>query len=211
MTPLRRWMEAVHIVAAGLWAGVVIATGAAAAIIFPTVRGLEPTVGTYPNYSGEHWRLLAGQVAARLFAVGDIVQFICAMLTGVSLAIIALQRDAWASRTIILARLTVYAAVLMLVAYAVLVLGHRMNTNLAEYWAAAKIGDNQTAASARQAFQKDHGPASAVMGSTAAGVFVLTVLGVVGATSRPAAASASPPLQAPPRLETPDLARRASR
>ncbi|MEM8758026.1 MAG: hypothetical protein AAGF47_09625 [Planctomycetota bacterium] len=211
MTPLRRMLETVHVTAAGLWCGATAMTGAAAAIIFPKVRDLDPTLATYPDYTGEHWRLAAGQVAARLFTVGDAVGFVCAMLAGVSLVLVAAGRDAWRTRAITLTRLTVFSAALGLIAYNLLVLGARMNTNLGAYWRAAAAGENEAAAAAQQAFMADHGPASAVLVAMTLATLALTITGTLGATATPRDDESAGPRNSSikpssPRLEKPALA-----
>ncbi len=203
--PLRRFLEAVHLTAAGLWLGVAVATGAAAAIIFPTVRDLEPTLAAYPEYTGEHWRLAAGHVAARLFAFGDIVGFFCLMLAGLSLCIIAAMRHVWIrTPRITLARLASLGLAILASGYNVFILGPRMNTNLREYWQAAEAGDNPAAQAAQQAFMADHDPASVALAAVAIAAFALTVTGAMGITAKPR--SAQTPSDPPSRLETPELA-----
>lgn len=204
MHPLRRFLEVVHLIAAGLWLGVAVATGAAAAIIFPTVRDFEPTLATYPDYTGEHWRLLAGHVAARIFAVGDIVGFFCLMLTGLSLCIIAAMRHIWIQiPRITLARLAALGLAILAAGYNIFVLGPRMNRNLTDYWNAAAAGDNAAATIARDAFMADHTPASNTLAAIAIAALALTVTAAMAITAKPRSAAQLPK---PQRLETPELA-----
>ncbi len=205
MPPLRRFLEAVHLTAAGLWLGVAVATGAAAAIIFPTVRDLDPTLAAYPDYTGEHWRLAAGHIAARLFAFGDIVAFFCLMLTGLSLAIVAAMRHVWIrTPRITLVRLAALGLAILAAGYNIFILGPRMNGNLSDYWNAAAAGDNDAALAAQQAFMADHTPASNTLAAIAIAALALTITGAMALTAKPRATS----LPSPPRLETPSLATR---
>lgn len=204
MLPLRRFLEIVHIAAAGLWLGVAIATGAAAAIIFPTVRDLDPTLAGYTGYDGEHWRLAAGHIAAKLFAFGDIVGFFCLMLAGLSLCIIAAMPHVWIQTPrITLARLSALGAAILASGYNIFILGPRMNTNLQTYWQAAATGDNTAALAAQQAFMADHTPASNTLAAVAIAALALTITAAMAATAKPRAGGATKPAQ---RLQPPALA-----
>lgn len=203
MPPLRRFLEVVHLTAAGLWLGVAVATGAAAAIIFPTVKDLEPTLAVYPDYTGEHWRLAAGHIAARLFAFGDVVGFFCLMLAGLSLCIIAAMRHVWIrTPRITLARLAALGLAILAAGYNIFILGPRMNSNLSDYWTAAAAGDSDAALAAQQAFMADHTPASNTLAAIAIAALALTITGAMALTAKPRA-TAEPK---PSRLETPSLA-----
>ncbi|MGP1271979.1 MAG: DUF4149 domain-containing protein [Phycisphaerales bacterium] len=208
MTPLRRWLEVAHITTAGLWTGAVAMTGAAAAVIFPTVKAIDPTLPAYTEYAGEHWRLAAGLVAARIFAIGDIVQFIAALVTGVSLAIIALSRSAWATRVTTFFRLVAFGIALLLLAYNLFVLGPRMNGHLTDYWTAARAGQNEQAERARNAFMDDHGPATNTLAGTVLATLVLTAVGVASVSRAARSDVAGPPREGAP--EPPALLRRKS-
>ncbi|MEM0915299.1 MAG: hypothetical protein AAGK09_11900 [Planctomycetota bacterium] len=203
MPPLRRFLEVVHMTAAGLWLGVAVGTGAAAAILFPTLKELEPTLATYPDYTGEHWRLAAGHVAARLFAFSDVVGFFCLMLAGLTLCIIAATRQVWIQTPrITLARLSSLGLAILASGYNIFILAPRMNGNLDDYWTAAAAGDNEAALAAQQAFMADHTPASNTMAAVAIAALALTMTGAMALTAKPRAAAAPKPS----RLETPALA-----
>jgi hypothetical protein len=157
----------------GLWVGTLGMAGAAAAIIFPTMRELEPTLGAYPMYTEPHWRLAAGHVAAKLFFVSDLVQLVCAPLAGLSLVLIVLRKLApWPSR-LVAARLVLLTLVMALVSYRFFVLAPRMDRELAIYRSAATAGDMTRADEHLAAFNADHPTASRVM----SGTFALTLLG----------------------------------
>ncbi|MEO1585061.1 MAG: hypothetical protein AAFR96_10900 [Planctomycetota bacterium] len=207
MPPLRRCLEIVHAAAAALWFGVAVATAAAAAIIFPTVRDLDPTLATYPDYTGEHWRLAAGHIAAKLFAFGDVVGFICLMLAGFSLTIIAATRHAWASAPkVTFARLASLGTAVLAAGYNLFILGPRMNGNLQDYWAAAAAGNNAEALTAQQAFMADHAPASNTLAAIAIAALALVVTSALALTASPAKATKPAPAKPTSPLETPELA-----
>lgn len=191
-------------------------TGGAAAIIFPSVKSLEPVLPGYPDYTGEHWRLAAGFVAARIFALSDIVQFVCAVVTGATLLIVAASADVWRARIATFLRLSAFGAALLLLAYNFFLLAPRMNTNLDNYWTAAETGDNEAALDAQQAFMRDHGPATRTMAGTMVATLLLTGIGVAAVASSPQDKAVGPRNSrrgntGEPRLQPPDLLRGAKR
>ncbi|RNC81928.1 MAG: hypothetical protein ED559_09130 [Phycisphaera sp.] len=138
-------------------------TGAAAAVIFPVVKTLDPTLPEYAAYTGPHWRLAAGHVASRIFLISDAVQLGCIIITGLTLGVIALSAEAWAKPIVTGLRIISLLAAISLMTYSFAFLGPRMNTNMVNYWDAAKTGDNESALAHQQAFDKDHPTASRVM------------------------------------------------
>jgi hypothetical protein len=178
-----------HIVAMGLWVGSLGMTGAVAAIIFPAMKSLEPTLGAYALYSEQHWRLAAGHVASRVFFVSDIVQLFCAPLAGIALVLLVLRkRVPWPSR-LIAARLVVLTLLMALLSYRFFVLAPRMDRALSDYRAAASEGEMDSASAHLLAFNTDHPIASRVLTAT----FVISLtglgLGAWSASSRFRAAS----------------------
>lgn len=217
MSPYRRFLETLHLTAAGLWLGAVAMTGAAAAIIFPTMRDLDPTLPAYEAFTGPHWRLAAGQVASKLFFIADAVQLGCIIICGLTLGIIALAADAWRRPIAMALRLIALFAAVGLMTYSFARLGPRMNSNMYAYWAAAQAGDTETALIHQEAFDQDHPTASRVMVGSLACALVLMTAGAFSATGagggRPIRNDrASQDSTAPKRtLETPSLARGGGR
>jgi len=181
MSRWRRPVETLHIVALGVWLGVLLATGAAAAVLFPTMRDLEPTLGAFAAYEGEHWRLAAGVPAARLFAIADVVQFVCAAIVLVTMAIGLMG---WLGRGVVSGLRTVaVGGALIAFSYGFFVVGNEMTRELQAYWAAAKAGEMQRANEAQARFTGMHPTASRTMGVTAALVAVGFVAGTWQATA----------------------------
>lgn len=159
----------------GIWVGTLGMAGASAAIIFPTMRSLEPTLGAYPLYTEPHWRLAAGHVAAKLFFASDLVQLVCAPLGGLALVLMVLKKAVpWPSR-LIAARLVVLTLLMAVLSYRFFVLAPRMDRDLSLYRAAASTGEMEPAAQHLAAFNVDHPTASRIMTTT----FVLALLGLV--------------------------------
>src|SRR5689334_8572235 len=66
MTRGRRIVESVHIAVLGVWAGALVLAGAAAAIVFPVMKSLDPKLPGFSKYDGPHWMLAGGQVGQRV-------------------------------------------------------------------------------------------------------------------------------------------------
>ena len=172
----------------GLWVGSLGMAGATAAIVFPEMRALEPTLGAYPLYTEPHWRLAAGHIAAKVFFASDLVQLVCAPLAGMALALLVLRkRVAWPSR-LIAGRLFVLTLLMALLSYRFFVLAPRMDRELSLYRAAAIAGDTARAETHQAAFNADHPTASRVMSATFALAFVAFSLGAWSASTGPASA-----------------------
>ncbi len=157
-----------HVAALGVWLGVVLMSGAAAAIIFPTVKALAPSVPAYAGYAGEHWMLVAGRVAQRVFLAGDVAQFACACGAGLGLLFARPFGHVWWRRVATALRLTLLCGAVTALAYQLFVLAPRMNANLHGYWDAAAAGDTATAEALRAAFSAEHPTATRVLGVIAA-------------------------------------------
>lgn len=178
MPPLgSRLLNTIHIVALGIWTGGLLMTGIAAAILFPTIRALNPALPSYERFTEPHWAIAAGHVGRRIFLAADVVQMTAAGLTllGVGGLIIA---GRWPRHTIIGAtRLALIGAALTLVCYQLIVLGGRMDTNLTGYWTAAREGHMDEALRLRAAFEADHPVASRVAAATALATLTALCLG----------------------------------
>ncbi len=154
--------QGVHIAALGVWCGAVATSGIAAAIIFPTFRELDPTLGQYPDYTGDHALLGAGRVAGSIFFAVDVVQFVCAML--VLTTLIAMLLSGYALRTPLrVIRSVLTLATLGLLSYHLVILMPEMSQNLSAYWAGAAQGMSEQADIARDAFLSMHTTASNVL------------------------------------------------
>jgi hypothetical protein len=166
-----------------LWLGSLIVAGAAAAIIFPTMKRLKPSLPDYASYSGEHWSLAGGQIAARIFWLADVIQVACLVIAGLSFG----AAIVWFG-TPMRSRLTMLRATLLLLALAVA--GYRLGLlepgltdALRGYWAAALAGDNEAAARLKQVFDDAHPMQTRLMSGTAA-LLVCLIAGGIGSIVR---------------------------
>lgn len=213
---LRSVAHTLHVFALGVWLGGLLLTGVAAAILFPTMKALEPKLPAFAAYKGDHWMIAAGRAADRVFTINDMVQLTCAMLAVLSLALGA----AWGLRpTGVRGGLRIVALTVALAAlgYQLFGLAPRMSTNLRAYWTAAQAGDHATAETKKAAFNADHPTAQTVMSVTTAAVAGALLLGAwpggmgwAGGTGR-RRGQEQPAEEIKPRLEEPALLRDGGR
>lgn len=169
--------EALHVLALAAWLGTVGMTGVVAAVIFPQMHILDPTLGGYPKYTGDHWLLAAGQIAAKIFAIGDKVQLVCAGTAGLTLVAALFAR-----RFTPVSISGVLRLIGLLVAFGALTyqtgsVGPEMRRNLDAYWMAAQDGRNDDAAFSQALFQESHPKASRTLSIAAGGVLVALLTG----------------------------------
>lgn len=208
MNPIRRLLETVHLTFVGLWMGSLAMTGAAAAITFPTVRDLDPSLPAYAAFTGPHWKLAAGHIASRIFLVADAVALGCLIVSGLTLGLIVASKEPWRRPWATAVRLIAFFAALSLLTYSFFFLGPRMNTNMRQYWDAALAGQNDSALRYQAAFDKDHPTASNVMVASFCCVTLLMIAGAFAAAGQAPAPSSSETPASRSNLEQPTLTRK---
>ncbi|MFI4898046.1 MAG: hypothetical protein ACIARR_09490 [Phycisphaerales bacterium JB059] len=188
-TPARstphRVVESLHIVAAAIWLAALVMGGVLAAIIFSTTPTLDPSLGRFDAYPGDHANLLAGYIQNRVFLVGDVLQFVGgAVCLATMLGLILFFR--FPTRRIGgAARLVLLSAAISVLSYHLLVLQPRMATNLRTFYAHAEAGEVEDAEAARDAFIADHPTATNVHKALFVLVLGVFVAGVWSATAPP--------------------------
>ena len=212
MSRLRPILTSTHTAALGLWLGCVLMTGAAAAVTFPAVKALNPTTPVYSGYSGDHWMLIAGHVAARVFYINDIAQFICAALVILTTAGLFLHDKSHFRGRVQALRLAVLSGVFGFFCYYFFVLSPHMSASLRDFWQAAQAGDNAGAATFKAAFDANHPVASNTLSAIA--VTLLAAIVLSAWPSESGSPFSSPQVSAghkpaKPRLEEPALLRGA--
>lgn len=175
--------ETVHLTALGVWLGSVLMAGAAAAVIFPTVKALNPQLPDYAGYTGEHWLIAAGQPAARIFLIADGVQMVCATLCIVTMGVLLFLSRIPLRRPSAVVRVCALAAAVCILGFQSVYLRPRMDLNMRGHWEAAIQGNNAEAAKFKQIFDADHPLASRLMGANALAVFVALVAGAWNAVT----------------------------
>ncbi|MEM7628571.1 MAG: hypothetical protein AAF356_04020 [Planctomycetota bacterium] len=171
-SPAGRVVSMVHILGLALWLASIAASALAAARLFPKVRELDAAAGgVFAAYAGDRPSLLAGNLAADIFALADIGQFggaTLALATLIVLLIMGLPTRSLASA----ARLLGVGLAMGLISYKLFVLDPRMQVELRSYWEAAAINDVERAEAHRAAFNADHPQAAGVMRYTAIAVLI---------------------------------------
>jgi hypothetical protein len=167
--------ESVLIASLSLWLGALVMSGATAAIIFPTMKGLNPSLPGITLDQTEHWLFAAGRVANRVFELAAIFEVACAVVAVSTFVGLLSRRVGPMTRTAAIARVLTLAAACGVLAYNVGVLAPRMRQNLDAYWSAAQSGDAAAAHTSRSAFDADHPVASRTLGIMAGCVFAALV------------------------------------
>lgn len=169
--------------ALGLWAGALAMTGVSAALIFPTMKALDPSLPLYAAHPQDHWMIAAGDVAARQFRVLGIVEAVLALVAVASMLVIMATKAARGRvSTIVRAAMVIVAGALL--CGQSLLLQPRMDRNLSAYRLAAREGDGAAAATAKAAFDADHPLASGLMQARLGAVVLGAVACVWWATPR---------------------------
>jgi len=173
--------ETLHAVALAVWLAVVVGAGMAAAVVFPTMKELDPTLPGFVASPGDHWLIAGGHVGRTVFAISDRVQPVCVVIAVVSLAALTrMQRVGWGWLSIRWS--LVGGAGVMAVASGVW-LSPRMDANLVAYWEATKAGRVVEAGIYRRAFDADHPKASTLL-SVTAGSVLLAIAGAAASRGR---------------------------
>lgn len=174
----------------GLWLGSVLVSGVTAAVAFPTMKSLAPTVPGYHVPADEHFLIVAGAVAQRVFNIVGIVQIVCLALV-VAVLLLARWRMPrpnpvgpwwWAGRIALAATAcaTIWALSVQM----------RLNDLIAAYWSAAQAGEAAAAAIARDQFRAYH-PTSTRALSISAIMIVLTCILLAFRATTPTPASSA--------------------
>ncbi|MBL4591363.1 MAG: hypothetical protein JKY96_05325 [Phycisphaerales bacterium] len=172
-----RFAQILHLLSLALWMGSTAMSGVVAAIVFPTMRKLDPTLGAYPDYTGDHAILGAGQIASKVFLAVDTIQFICASLALGTFIVMLLCGYSLNTLARVLRSILLCGA-LGLLSYHLLILMPAMNLDLRTYWDAAEIGNTVLADTHKDNFLAMHSTASRTIGGITLVVLVTFFLGL---------------------------------
>ena len=169
ITTVQRFFQVVHIVALSAWFGAVGMSGIVAATVFPIVGRMRPTLGAYPEYTGDHALLAGGLIAGKVFLIVDSVQFICAAVALASFVTMIIAGYSINSLMRVL-RSVLLLLTMGLLSYHLFILMPGMTEDLRNYWDFAAIGNTEQAEIHKNAFFAYHESASnslkALMGAT---------------------------------------------
>jgi len=178
MPRTRAVVHTFHVAALGVWLGSLLMTGVAAAILFPTMKGLDPKLPAFAEYTGDHWMIAAGRAADRIFSINDALQLACALVVVVTLAAGAVWCNLRPTGLRGVLRLLALCVALVALGFQLFVLAPRMSLNLKTYWQAAQAGDRPLADRHQAAFSTDHTTAQNTLATITLAVGVLLLLSV---------------------------------
>jgi len=186
MPPRRAILETLHITCLALWLGVIVMTGLFAAILFPMMKQLDPTLPGFASFPHDHWKIAAGHVANRVFTIGTWIQFSLWFICGATWVAIAWDQSVRKLRITRSGALMFTGLILTITTNLVIL---PLNGHLKSYWTAAAKGDTTTALAEQAEFDRLHHLASPAFLAVAA--CILLCLGI-------AAISMSRPRSLPP-------------
>ncbi len=170
-----RIAQITHLVALSIWLGSVAMSGVVAAIVFPQMRTLEPTLASYPDYEGDHSLLAGGLIASKVFLAVDFIQFVCAALALLTLSIMIFA--GYQINTIArLLRLMVLCATLALLSYHLFLFMPQLTLTLTGYWDFAAAGDTAQADQFKDRFLESHSSASRILATLTIAVLINLIL-----------------------------------
>lgn len=183
LSGVRAALEAAHAAALGVWVGALVMTGAAAAVAFPTMRAMSPSLPEFASYPEDHWMIAAGRVMARVFFISDMAQLICASLAALSLAALWASGSISRRRAAQVIRAALLAALLLSLAQYLLFPARQMAQDLHSFWTAAAAGDIEQADEHRAAFDSMHGAASMRLALHSVGALATLLVGAWAAAT----------------------------
>jgi hypothetical protein len=178
MTRGRAICEIAHTAALGFWLGALVMAGTAAAVIFPTMRELDPRLPHYVGYAGDHWLIAGGRVAAKVFWITDAVQFACMLLAGLTFGIAVMWCGLQVRRISTFARVLVLLALVGVLSYRLGFVEPGLSAALRDHWAAALAGDTAAASRFKAVFDAGH-PLQTRLLSITAGLVLAAILATI--------------------------------
>lgn len=158
-----RVLQILNLLALSVWLGSVAMSGVVAAIVFPLMRRLEPTLGAYNAYQGDHATLAGGLVASRVFFTVDTIQFVCAALALGSIAMLVAMGYSLNTFARVM-RVLVLCMTLALLSYHLFFFMPSLTQTLNGYWDFAAAGNTAQADVFKDRFLASHGLASNLLG-----------------------------------------------
>lgn len=172
--PIRGVLNTIHGVCLALACGVVIATGVAAAVAFPTMRDLDPTLADLASVD-DHWMIAAGSVMARVFVVTAVIAGGAIAVSVVAFLMHFLREKRRGLGATAVRLLTLAALVAVFTHYSASLLPD-MNNTFNDFVSAAREGDGDRAAALRAEFDAHHPVASRELSAIAALSLVAALL-----------------------------------
>lgn len=169
--------------ALGVWFGALVMVGATAAIAFPEMKELQPSLPDFSAVPEDNWSIAAGKVMFPAFFICDVIQFVSAMLAIVSFILVFVKRRTGPGAAVRGLRLLLMTILMASLGYYMVALTPAMNDSLNSYWNAARTGDLEQAATHKATFDALHPKASAALRINALLVLLAMTLGVTNVLS----------------------------
>jgi len=183
-------LQIVNLLSLSIWLGSVAMSGVVAAIVFPLMRRLEPTLGAYSSYEGDHATLAGGLVASRVFFTVDAIQFVCASLALATIVLLVATGYSLNTMSRVF-RMIFLCMTLALLSYHLFFFMPSLTQTLNGYWDFAAAGNTAQADVFKDRFLASHGMASNLLGGLTLMVLVNIVIAACTLTASPTAKSDS--------------------
>ncbi len=165
----------------GAWALVIVMSGAMAAVIFPTMKQLDPVLPEFVSTPGDHWSLAAGLVMRKVFFISDIAQLVLAMISVVSLTIVLKASElSTLGRRVLSGSLAISCIAMLASAFW---LSPALRRDMDAALIAGRAGNAAAMKTARTQFGEKHKTATTLMVTTLGGVALASL--AVAATLKP--------------------------
>lgn len=174
---VQRVFQVIHITALSLWLGAVGMSGIVAATVFPGMARMQPTLGAYPDYEGDHSLLAAGQIAGKVFLIVDSIQFGAAAIALGSLVTMLIAGYSLNTIPRVLRVITLMAT-MGLLSWHLFMLMPGMSEDLVLYWDYAQVGDTQQADIHKNNFMALHETAANSLKGLTLGTLISLTLAV---------------------------------
>lgn len=182
--PARAICETTHIVALALWLAATLASALVAAVAFPAMKSLAPTLPGYAEPS-QHYLIAAGTIAQRVFLIADIVNFVAGIVALATLGTSILILATPARRPAIIVRSLSVTIAIACLASLLLIVTPRVVDASTRHWGALKSGELAAAQTHKAALDDVHPIASRLTGGMAFCVVIALIAGVWSITSGP--------------------------
>ena len=189
MRGLFKLCNSVYWLALTVWLALLVSAGVSAIAVFTTLGEMDLSLPAYAAFQPAqsdvpyaHAHLAAGHILAPVFTFVDFVQFAVIPVLVITLVIQLTVFRLQVRRPANLIRVTCIVIASGLFAIHAFTRAPQMNRDLHAYWKAAQQGDVATALEHREAFNRQHPTAEAVLNVTLLLVVVATVASAIAMT-----------------------------
>lgn len=184
----RAIIECTHITSLAIWLAATLGATLTAALAFPILKSLHPTLPDYPSFQDQHYLIAAGSVAQRGFLIADLVQFPASIIAVITLAVPVVFMNAPIKRPAGIVRMLTVAVALAACASLLLIVTPQLTAATQAHWAAMKAGDAAAVARHKASVDEIHPVASRLTGTMAISVLI-ALIAAVWSLARPWTAS----------------------